>query len=164
MYMYMYLFCAVPTGSPSIESFVITSNTTAQLTWLPPPSLEQNGVIVDYTIELCSSGGRGYRNTSNNDTTYEFEGKLYTALSRIIHYLVQVLCIQSLTILLYVPIPLGLTPFTTYIVSVAALTSQGRGPYSDSVTNTTFEGRKYMNSMYSGNPLRLMHSDLGAST
>ena len=37
-----------------------------------------------------------------------------------------------------------LTPFTEYTVSVAALTSQGRGPHSSNETNTTFEGCKYM--------------------
>lgn len=72
---YMYV---APSGSPRIESFVITSNTTAQLSWLPPSPLEQNGVIVDYSIELCSdrTGSCGYRTTSTNDTMYEFVGEL----------------------------------------------------------------------------------------
>ena len=70
---YMYV---APSGSPSIESFVVTSNTTAQLSWSPPPPLEQNGVIVDYSIELCSDSSCSDCNTSNNDTTYEFLGEL----------------------------------------------------------------------------------------
>lgn len=65
-----------PTGSPSIQSFVITSNTTAQLSWAPPPPLDQNGVIVDYSIELCSDSSCSYPNTANNDTAYEFTGEL----------------------------------------------------------------------------------------
>ena len=36
----------------------------------------------------------------------------------------------------------GLTPFTSYTVSVAALTSQGQGPFSLIEINKTFEGCK----------------------
>ena len=68
---------AAPTGSPSIQSFLITSDTTAELNWQPPPPLEQNGVIVDYSIELCSNrtGSCSRWNTGSNDTFYVLEGE-----------------------------------------------------------------------------------------
>ena len=68
---------AAPTGSPSIQSFLITSDTTAELNWQPSPPLEQNGVIVDYSIELCSNrtGSCNRWNTGSNDTFYVLEGE-----------------------------------------------------------------------------------------
>ena len=71
------IFYAAPSGSPSIQSFLITSNTTAELNWQPLPPLDQNGVIVDYSIELCSntSGNCSRWNTGSNDTSYDLEGE-----------------------------------------------------------------------------------------
>ena len=68
---------AAPTGSPSIQSFLITSDTTAELNWQPPPPLEQNGVIVDYSIELYSNrtGSFSRWNTGSNDTFYDLVGE-----------------------------------------------------------------------------------------
>ena len=71
------IFYAAPSGSPSIQSFLITSNTTAELNWQPPPPLDRNGVIVDYSIELCTitSGNCSHWNTESNDTSYDLEGE-----------------------------------------------------------------------------------------
>ena len=68
---------AAPTGSLSIQSFLITSDTTAELNWQPPPPLEQNGVIVDYSIELCSNRTHNCSrwNTGSNDTFYNLKGE-----------------------------------------------------------------------------------------
>ena len=68
---------AAPTDSPSIQSFLITSDTTAELNWQPPPLLEQNGVIVDYSIELCSNrtGNCSRWNTESNDTFHNLKGE-----------------------------------------------------------------------------------------
>ena len=68
---------AAPTGSPSIQSFLITSDTTAELNWQPPSPLEQNGVIVDYSIELCSNhtGNCSRWNTGSNNTFYVLKGE-----------------------------------------------------------------------------------------
>ena len=71
------LMYAAPTGPPSNQSFLITSDTTAELNWQHPPPLEQNGVIVDYNIVLCNNhtGNCSRWNTGSNDTFYEFEGE-----------------------------------------------------------------------------------------
>ena len=71
---------AAPTGSPSIQSFLITSDTTAELNWQPPPPLEQNGVIVDYSIELCSN--RTGRVVKVSDFIRVFGFMFFLALTR----------------------------------------------------------------------------------
>ena len=45
------MFCAVPTASPdSIQSMIVNS-TAVILTWLPP-ILDQNGIIIAYTVNV----------------------------------------------------------------------------------------------------------------
>ena len=65
-----------PSGPPSIESFLIMSSMSAVLQWQPPDPLEQNGVIRDYRIRLCSSRTVECEDysTGNSGTSYEFEG------------------------------------------------------------------------------------------
>ena len=90
-----------PTGSPSIQSFLITSDTTAELNWQPPPPLEQNGVIVDYSIELCSNrtGSCSRWNTGSNDTFYVLEGEhVPTITSKSQFHLSIIICIHIPTV------------------------------------------------------------------
>ena len=56
-------------------------------------------------------------------------------------YLFSIVCI--LTYNVHVLSSVELTPFTTYSVAVAALTSEGQGPDSPVETNMTFQGCEF---------------------
>ena len=94
----------VPEGAPiSLEGFV-TSSTSAYLKWHPPSYEEQNGVIIEYVINVTvQETGESYELTSNT-TSLELT---------------------------------NLRPHRTYECIVAAATSVGLGPFSDSVTVDT---------------------------
>ena len=76
----------------------IVNPTTILMTWQPPPSEHQNGIITAYVVNVY---------LEDNDTIFQ----QYTT--------------SSLSVTL-----LGLHPFSTYMVAVAAETGVGRGPFS----------------------------------
>ena len=76
----------------------IVNPTTILMTWQPPPSEHQNGIITAYVVNVY---------LEDNSTIIQ----QYTTSS------------PSVTLL-------GLHPFSTYVVAVAAETGVGRGPFS----------------------------------
>ena len=63
-----------PTAAPSLETFLVTSNTTAELTWSPPPPLHQNGIIVSYTLMICDNRTSSCVNLTTADTFHNLSG------------------------------------------------------------------------------------------
>ena len=83
----------VPTSPPLNLSLVASTSTSVTLSWAPPPTPNQNGVITGYTIQVFSSQQVLLRviNASSNgsmvealrsDTTYLFRVAAMTAVGR----------------------------------------------------------------------------------
>ena len=69
--LWILIFClnVVPEGAPIGLNVAITSSTSAYLTWNPPSYEEQNGVIIEYVINVTvQETGERFQLTSN--TTY----------------------------------------------------------------------------------------------
>ena len=79
------------------------------VTWDEVPGLDQNGIIIDYEVQI---------------EPLDFPADIF----------VDPLNTTSLSILVT-----GLEEYVNYNVSVRAYTSVGPGPYSDPVTERTFE-------------------------
>ena len=67
---------AVPTSAPTIQAFTITSNTTATVTWDPPPSQHVNGIIANYIINITNlnTSITSSRNTTSSVTSFPLTG------------------------------------------------------------------------------------------
>ena len=79
------------------------------VTWDEIPGLDRNGIIIDYEVEI---------------EPLDFPADIMT----------DILTTTNLSILVT-----GLEEFVNYNISVRAYTSVGPGPYSDPVTERTFE-------------------------
>ena len=59
MYIYIYIFlflCTVPVAVPENFMAIVTSSSSATFSWLPPPMEYQNGVIVQYYVDITNTG------------------------------------------------------------------------------------------------------------
>ena len=106
------LFCAVPAASPQMIQSMTINSSSVLMTWQPPPPEHQNGIITSYIVSVF---------LEDNDTIVQQQQ--YTTSS------------LSMTLV-------GLHPFSTYMVAVAAETGVGRGPFSSGFTIRTPEDGK----------------------
>ena len=84
------------------------------MSWNPPPLPDQNGDIIRYQLMIAN------RNKSN--------------------FLVYFVNVTNMTSF----VAINLQEFEVYSFEIAAMTVIGLGPFSDVVTNQTFEDGKYM--------------------
>ena len=100
-----------PSEPPQNVQATTISSTEIMVTWEEVPPIDQNGIIISYEIEYEPLQFTGELNTGTiiNDAT-----DLEVAI-------------------------IGLEEYVEYNISVRAFTSVGPGPYSDPVTERTFE-------------------------
>ena len=111
----MTILSLVPGRSPTSFSGTATSSTSAYLTWNPPNYKEQNGIVIEYVINMTVlETGERFRLTSNAT---------------------------------FLEVP-TLRPYRTYVCIIAAATSIGLGPFSESVTVETPEDGKIVKGVH----------------
>ena len=100
---------SVPAAPPQNVQATAMSSTEIMVTWDEIPGLDQNGIIIDYEVQI---------------EPLDFPDDIMTNL----------LTTTNLSILVT-----GLEEFVNYNIRVRAYTSVGPGPYSDPVTERTLE-------------------------
>ena len=100
---------SVPATPPQNVQATAISSTEIMVTWDEVPGLDQNGIIIDYEVQI---------------EPLDFPADIMTDL----------LTATNLSMLLT-----GLDEFVNYNISVRAYTSVGPGPYNDPVTERTLE-------------------------
>ena len=116
--MYVHIFSVlytVPSGPPDDFSVEATSSRTLLLAWQPPVQSKQNGIIIQYMVELSKSGAGVLINFYLNSTQ-------------------QTLLINETYI----------EPFTVFGCRIAAFTQVGMGPYSNKISQQTPEDSKLL--------------------
>ena len=103
-----------PSASPQDLTTIVINSTSISVSWIPPPLPDQNGDIIGYQLVI-----------TNQD------------MSNSSGYVVNITNITT-----YVAI--NLQEFEVYSFETAAMTVIGLGPFSDVVTDQTFEDSKYM--------------------
>ena len=109
----VFCFATVPDNSPQNVTTTAISSTEILVSWEEVPAINQNGEITMYEIQyepLEMFGG-----LISTETVNASNGSVFT---------------MALT---------GLEEYVEYNISVRAYTSAGPGPYSDPVTERTFE-------------------------
>ena len=102
-----------PSAPPQNVTTMVIGLTSISVSWNPPPIPDQNGDIIGYQLVITNV------NRSSS--------------------LVNVVNVTNMTS--YVAI--NLQEFEVYSFEIAAMTVIGLGPFSDVVTNQTFEDGKY---------------------
>ena len=110
---YLYLLLTGPSVPPQDITTMVINSTSISVSWNPPPFLDQNGDIIGYQLMITN------QNRTNSST-----------------FVVNVTNTTS-----YVAI--NLQEFEVYNFEIAAMTVIGLGPFSDAVSNQTFEDGKY---------------------
>lgn len=104
-----------PASPPDNVEAIVMSSTSIMVTWDEVPSIDQNGLIIEYEVQnipLETFGGViGVEMWNSTDLFYVLD---------------------------------DLEEFTNYTISVRAYTIVGPGPYSDPVTNHTFQDGKLL--------------------
>ena len=103
------MLCVDPSAPPQDITTMVINSTSISVSWNPPPFLDQNGDIIGYQLMITN------QNRTNSST-----------------FVVNVTNTTS-----YVAI--NLQEFEVYSFKIAAMTVIGLGPFSDSVSNQTFE-------------------------
>ena len=114
-----------------MESFLVTSNTSATVSWSALDDIHHNDEAdsISYVVVYTSEGDPN-QISNITDTFIEITGEILWMLGLELGNIVTTVCVLFI----------GLVPNTNYTVQVAAMNSAGKGPYSDVVANTTFEG------------------------
>ena len=105
-----FILIIAPSAPP--QNFTAISGENISLTWIPPPFIDQNGVLVDYFIEYFGIE----RDTHTRNTTIPSSQ----------HY----------------SVIFGLDEYTTYQFRIRASTFIGPGPFTQFTTVTTRDARK----------------------
>ena len=105
--------CVGPSAPPQDVTTMVISSTSISVSWNPPPLSDQNGDIIGYQLMI----------TNVNRSSSLVDGVNVTNMTS------------------YVAI--NLQEFEVYSFEIAATTVIGLGPFSDVVTNQTFEDGKY---------------------
>ena len=105
----MCYICLGPSAPPQNVTTLVINSTAISVSWSPPPLLDQNGDIIGYQLMITN------QNRTNSSAT-----------------VVNVTSVTS-----YVAIMLQ--EFEVYDIEIAARTAIGLGPYSDAVSDQTFE-------------------------
>ena len=109
-----------------------TSSTSLLIDWIPPPVLQQNGIITGYHIEwkiLCL-------NTSANESLSRID-VVYIPLCSFTQYLItNSTDPKDTSFLIY-----GLRPLTNYEITISANTSAGGGPSVTIIAITDQDGK-----------------------
>ena len=126
-----YVYCAVPSTSPSNVTEKSVGLTWIQVEWSVVSGREANGIIVNYTVEMSSAldndTSTQYVISNTNNSTDVNATTLAFIEAEIITF--------NIT---------GLNISTPYMVRVAASTSVGIGPYSEWVDIRTSKGEIFM--------------------
>ena len=104
-----YVFNTVPSGPPTNVRYIEISPTAIVLLWDPPAYEEQNGKIANYVVKVI------------NNQTGETSQMMIPGNPEL----------ESVSI--------GLKPYRTYMIMVAAATQVDIGPFSDPIIITTPE-------------------------
>ena len=102
-------FSSAPASAPENVMLMVISSTEIQVSWTEVPEIERNGIITMYEVMYDPLMTFDVLTPATVDTT-------------------------NLTIIVD-----GLEEYVEYNISVRAYTSVGPGPYSEEVTNRTFE-------------------------
>ena len=102
-------FSSAPASAPENVMLVVLTSTEIQVSWTEVPEIERNGIITMYEVMYDPLMTFGVLTPATVNTT-------------------------NLTIIVD-----GLEEYVEYNISVRAYTSVGPGPYSEEVTNRTFE-------------------------
>lgn len=117
--MHVHALLPGPPSPPDNVEVIVISSTSIMVTWDEVPSIDQNGLIIEYEVQ--------------NIPQETFGGVIGVEM-------------LNATDLFYVLD--DLEEFTNYTVSVRAYTIVGPGPYSDPITNQTFQDGKLLVSNY----------------
>ena len=102
-------FSSAPASAPENVMLVVISSTEIQVSWTEVPEIDRNGIITMYEVMYEPLMTFGELTPATVNTT-------------------------NLTIIVD-----GLEEYVEYNISIRAYTSVGPGPYSEEVTNRTFE-------------------------
>ena len=111
----IYICSSVPSSAPQNLSVVTFTTTNISISWSPPVSTEQNGLITSYSIQVY-----GYPFPAVNN----YINAPYVTMN----YPATELVTYTLT---------GLEEFNNYTISVAAVNSNGTGPYTANIIQRT---------------------------
>ena len=72
-----YLATSEPSGTPNTVKVHMLSSTSVEVQWLPPDFIDQNGIIIGYTVILTNmeTGISHEYNTRGNVTVQHIKGK-----------------------------------------------------------------------------------------
>ena len=113
---YRYFFLLVPDAPPTLNSFTNVRTTSFTINWSPPPPQSQNGVITMYAIDITGDLFPFTGSSIRHPTDGSYPGVTDISLEII-----------------------GLEEYNDYTVRIAAVNSEGTGPYSMSGTQQTLE-------------------------
>ena len=105
--------CVGPSAPPQDVTTMVISSTSISVSWNPPPLPDQNGDIIGYQLVI----------TIVNRSSSLVDGVNVTNMTS--------------------NVAINLQEFEVYSFEIAAMTVIGLGPFSDVVTNQTFEDGKY---------------------
>ena len=92
----------VPSGLPENITTIATDSRTLAIMWTPPPEDLQNGIILDYTVNIAvTETGESFQHTTDGNTTL-----LLTGLHPYYTYSITVAASTSI----------GLGPIVTYLI------------------------------------------------
>ena len=98
-----------PSAPPQNISTMVINSTAISVSWYPPPILDQNGDIISYQLMITNQSG-------------DNSSAVVVNVTNVISYTATML-----------------HKFTVYSFEIAAGTAVGLGPFSDAVSNQTFE-------------------------
>ena len=115
------LSITVPESAPLNVNATALSPTEILVTWEPPTPIDRNGIILMYEIELRQSTFSNVTNLTVTTVTASDPFNDWTASA--------------------------LEEYVTYTIYIRASTSIGSGPFSDPITETTHQARKYSSTL-----------------
>ena len=135
----VHIHFSVPSGPPTNISVVNKSPSSITISWLPPDPLDANGVIRNYTFifERLEAGDRTQLTLNASQLSYTKCGMFFILCTLFILHTglrpcIWLVCFHHCFSVSYgVIILIGLTPYESLAVQIAAWTSIGRGPFSN---------------------------------
>ena len=117
---------SVPSGPPSNVSAITTAPTSVNISWNQLPNIDRNGVIITYEVQFSWNMGNVQLDTIYANTSGASNQLVFNRLQE---------CVQ-------------------YSISVRAYTSQGHGPFSAAVLDSSLnsESTIVLHGTYSSNP------------
>ena len=109
-YTVYHIFCVGPSAPPQSITTMVINSTAISVSWYPPPILDQNGDIISYQLIITTNQNR------------DISPAVVVSVTNVTSYIATML-----------------QKFSVYSFEIAAETTVGLGPFSDAVSNQTFE-------------------------